>query len=135
MSAISTLDIAQINAQHGRREAAAGHLLQLVGQHVTGGADLACEAEAAAQQEGLAEGAAVGELGELQVDAVDTGQRNGARIGIVREFKHILAFGRRRMGAGSYQFHSVHSFRRCAGARPLLRRGVPGRGASGGQPA
>jgi hypothetical protein len=41
------------------------------------------EAQAAAQQEGLAEGAAVGEGGKLQLHGVNAGQRNLARVGVV----------------------------------------------------
>ena len=42
------------------------HLLQLVHQHIAGGANIAFEAAAAAQHQGLAESAAIGEAGEVQ---------------------------------------------------------------------
>ena len=60
---------------------------QLVDQHIARGADFALEAEAAAQQEGLAEGAAVGELGEVQVDAVDAVKSDSQRIGVIRQLQ------------------------------------------------
>ncbi len=82
----------QAFAQHGHVEAAAGHLHQLVDQHVAGGAQLARKLQAAAQQAGLAEGPAVGELGELQVNAVDARQVQLERVGVVGQFNDFQAF-------------------------------------------
>ena len=79
-----------VGAQHGHVKAAALHLHQLVDQHVAGGADLALEAQAAAQQEGLAEGAAIGEFREIQVDAVHAFERQLLRIGIVGQFEQCF---------------------------------------------
>ncbi len=70
-------------AQHGHIKTGALHLHQLVDQHVTCGAQFARKAQTAAQQEGLAVGAAVSEFGELQVNAGHAAQIEGARIGVV----------------------------------------------------
>jgi hypothetical protein len=61
-----------VGAQHRLGEAAALHLLQLVDQHIAGGPDLAIEAQPAPEQEGLAEGTAVGKTREVQFDHADT---------------------------------------------------------------
>jgi hypothetical protein len=58
-----------VGAHHGHVKAAALHLSQLIYQHVTGCANLALEFASSAQQKSLAVGAAVGELGEMQINA------------------------------------------------------------------
>lgn len=78
---------ALVGAQHGLRETTALHLRQLVDQHVANGADFAGEAQAAAQQEGLAEGAAVGEGGKLQLQVwmpFSAASRGSVSLGRVR---------------------------------------------------
>src|SRR2546427_350220 len=93
-------------AQHGHVEAAALHLHQLVDQHVAGGADFALEAQALAQQAGLAEGAAIGELGKVEVDALHAGQIQREGIGVIgRGDDGLLAFGRALVLLGGDDFH------------------------------
>ncbi len=74
-------------------KAGALHLHQLVDQHVAGGADVALEAQAAAQQEGLAVGAAVGELREVQVDALDVVQARPRWRADRRRWRSCSTFG------------------------------------------
>ena len=69
--------------QHGHVKTRALHLHQLVDQYVASGVQLACKAQAAAQQEGLAVSAAVGEFGELQINAGYAAQVECAGIGVV----------------------------------------------------
>jgi hypothetical protein len=69
-------------------ETAARHLLQLVHPHIAAGADVAAEAMAAAQQPGLAERAAVGEFGKVQLDALHLLHIDGMQIGIVGQAQH-----------------------------------------------
>ncbi len=57
-----------VGAQHRAAEAAALHLQQLVNQHIAQRADVARKA-APAKDDGLAEGAAVAEFGEVQGNA------------------------------------------------------------------
>ena len=87
------LGVCQVHSflEHGHVESAALHVHQLVDQHVTRGANLARKFQTLAQQPRLAVSAPVGEFGELQVDACDTAQVDGKRVGIVGEFKPILA--------------------------------------------
>ena len=61
-----------IRPQLSHVKTAACHLLQLVHQHVARGADFACKTGAFAQHHSLGESAAVGEFGEVQIDALDT---------------------------------------------------------------
>ena len=56
-------------AQYGSGKAAALHLCELVNQHVTRGHNIAFEAQAAADQKRLAESAAIGEFGKVQLNA------------------------------------------------------------------
>ena len=79
--------LVEVFTQHGRVKAAALHLHELVNQHIAGGAQLACKAQTAAQQKGLAVGAAIGEGWELQVDAGDAVQVERARVHVVGEFQ------------------------------------------------
>jgi hypothetical protein len=55
-------------------------LRQLVNQHVACGHDLAFESQAAAEQKRLAESAAIGELGKVQLNAFNTVEGNIAWI-------------------------------------------------------
>ena len=81
------------------------HLHQLVDQHVAGGADFAGVAQAAAQQKRLAVGAAIGELGKVQVDAGDAVERQRARVGIVGQgYLVFLAFNTGGVCGSSYIF-------------------------------
>ena len=93
--------------QHRHVKTAARHVDQLVNQHVAGGADFAAELAALAQQARLAVGAAIGEFGKVQVDAGDAGQISRHRVGIVGQFKGILACKRLFVGGISYYFHSL----------------------------
>jgi hypothetical protein len=70
-------------------ETGALHLQQLVDQHIARGANVARKSQAAAQQKGLAEGASVGELGEVQHHAGDVAQIVLARIGIVGKVQGV----------------------------------------------
>ena len=67
-------------AQHSHVKASARHLHHLVHQHISGGPNFAFEAQTAAQQEGLAISAAIGELGEVQVNADHTVKLEYARV-------------------------------------------------------
>jgi hypothetical protein len=78
-----------VSAQHRNVKSAALHLHQLVDQHIARSAQFAFEAEPAAQQKGLAVRTAIGELGEVQVDAFNASQIQAAGIGVIREFKVI----------------------------------------------
>ena len=60
--------------QHGGGKAAALHLCELVNQHIARGYYLALKAKAAAEQKGLAESAAIGEFGEVQLNAFNASQ-------------------------------------------------------------
>ncbi len=60
--------------QHGAAKAGALHLRQLVYQYLTGSANVALVAVAAAQLHGLAVGAAVGKFGEMQFHQIYGGQ-------------------------------------------------------------
>jgi hypothetical protein len=87
--------------QHGHVKTGALHLHQLVDQHVARGAQFARKAQAAAQQKGLAVGAAIGEFGELQIDAGHAAQVERARVGVVgqrddgRRFNGLGVLGRK----------------------------------------
>ena len=73
-------------AQHSRIKSTALHLHQLVDEHIARGTNLTCKPQAAAQQKSLAEGAAIGELGEIQVDALNAFKAQRAGIDIVGKF-------------------------------------------------
>jgi hypothetical protein len=73
-------------AQYSRIKSTALHLHQLVDEHIASGANFACKPQAAAQQKSLAEGAAIGELGEIQVDALNAFKAQRAGIDIVGKF-------------------------------------------------
>ena len=98
-----------VGAQHRHIKTGALHLHQLVNQHVAGRAELAGKTQPAAQQERLAVGAAVGELGEVQVDAVYAGKLQRAGVFGVGDFKDFSFACARLVCVSSYQFHS-HSF-------------------------
>src|SRR4029453_15027272 len=85
------------------------HVDQLVDQHLAGGADIAGKAQAGTQQEGLAEGAAVGEFGEMQVDALHAGQRNSARVGVVGQDEHVRAFVLVILRCDEFQIHGHYA--------------------------
>jgi hypothetical protein len=74
--------------QDGHIKTRALHLHELVDQHIAGGAQLALKAQSAPQQKGLAVSAAIGEFGEIQVDAANTLQVQRARINVVRYRQH-----------------------------------------------
>ena len=63
-----------IITQYRRGEAAALHLSKLVNQHVASGHNFAFKPQAAAEQKRLAESAAIGKFGKIQLDAFDTYQ-------------------------------------------------------------
>ena len=73
-------------AQHRCGEAAALHLRQLVNQHVAHSHNLAFKAEPAAEQKRLAESSAVGEFGEVQLNAFNADQRHLAWIVRISDF-------------------------------------------------
>ena len=60
--------------QHGGGKAAALHLCELVNQYIARGHDLTLKVQAATEQKGLAESAAIGELGEVQLNAFNASQ-------------------------------------------------------------
>ena len=60
--------------QHSACKAAALHLCELVNQHIARGYYLALKAQAAAEQKCLAESAAIGEFGEVQLNAFNASQ-------------------------------------------------------------
>ncbi len=99
---------ALVGAQQHRVEAGALQQRQHVDQHVAGGADLARRSAARAQQAGLAVGAAVGPLRELQRDQRQPRQVGGQRLDVERRWP-----GSRRLAS------TLAS--RCA-AQPLLER-------------
>ena len=77
-------------------------LPQLVDQHIAGGANLALKAAPLAQQAGLAEGAAIVELGEMQIDAGGVLQVDWERIGVVGQRQHAwLVFDGMDVGVGN----------------------------------
>jgi hypothetical protein len=78
-------------AQYRYVKAAALHLNQLVNQHVAGSSQFALKTEAAAQQEGLAESPAIGELGKVQVNAQHAVKGEAAGINIIGKFNHSQA--------------------------------------------
>ena len=72
-----------VGTQHGLCEAGALHLQQLVDQHIPSGTDVAPEAQAAAQQEGLTERTAIAELGKVQIHTVNAIQVQLSGVGII----------------------------------------------------
>src|SRR3989344_3888854 len=83
--------------QHRAAKARALHLHELVDQHITRGADFASKATAA-QQKGLAERTAIGEVGEVQIHAFHAFQRQGCGVGIVGQRYHAGVAFRRGLG-------------------------------------
>ena len=94
-----------VGAQHGAGKTTALHLQQLVNQHVAVGADVTREA-ATAQHKRLAEGAAIGELGKVQVNARHALKGYVVRVGIVgqHEARRLVGMGRR---SDELQCHGV----------------------------
>ena len=74
----------------------------LVDQHVTCSANIAPKAQAAVQQKGLAERAAVGEFGEDQINAVYTVERQRTGVHIVGKLYGVLACSPRGVCVSSY---------------------------------
>ena len=92
--------------QYCSSKAAALHLRELVNQHIASSHNLAFEPEPPAEQKCLAEGAAVSEFGEVQLDAFNPSQVHVARIVRISNFdaflRLILAFRPINMVASSY---------------------------------
>ena len=76
-----------VGTQHSAGKTAALHLAELVHQHVAGGADVALETAAATQHQRLAEGAAIAERGEMQLNGVHAVQGCGHGVRIVRQLQ------------------------------------------------
>jgi len=71
----SSLGDVLVGAQHGAGKTTALHLAELIDQHIAGGAYLACEPATAAQHQGLAESATIGEFREMQFNGLNVLQR------------------------------------------------------------
>ena len=93
-------------AQHGHVKAAAGHLHQLVDQHVAGGAQLARKLQAAAQRAGLAEGRPSVNLGNCRSMRSTPARVQLERVGVVGQFNDFQAFRAWLVLVSSYYFHS-----------------------------
>jgi hypothetical protein len=86
------------------------HVHQLVDQHVARGPYVARKLVAAAQQQGLAVGAAIGELGKLQLHAGHAFQRAAGsyfgQVGVVGDLQGVFGLNACGNSVGSNDFHS-----------------------------
>ena len=79
------LDLGGDGSRNGTGKTTTLHLAELVHQHIPNRTNVACKATAAAQHQGLAEGTAIGERGEIQFNGLHAFQGRGHGVRIIRQ--------------------------------------------------
>ena len=109
-------------AQNSTAKTAALHLAELVNQHVASGADVSGEAATTAQHQGLAEGAAVSEFGEMQFNGLNVLQCLLHRVCVIGQCQQMVV----RQGRVFCVWNQLHIQLSVDGAQGFVVREVTG---------